>query len=50
MTDADKIVAATYMAIMTFIFTPIVLDPMQMYQGMDQEKENGNIRAHSLST
>eukprot|EP01083_Nonionella_stella_P084015 232438_1 len=25
------------MAIMTFIFTPIVFDPMQMYQGMGQE-------------
>ena len=37
MTDAAKIVAATYMAIMTFIFTPIVFDPMQMYQGMVQE-------------
>ena len=37
MTDSANIVAATYMAIMTFIFTPIVFDPMQMYQGMDQE-------------
>jgi len=37
MTDAAKIVAATYMAIMTFIFTPIMFDPMQMYQGMVQE-------------
>ena len=37
MTDAAKIVAATYMAIMTFIFTPIVFNPMQMYQGMVQE-------------
>lgn len=37
MTGAAKIVAATYMAIMTFLLTPMAIDPMQMYQGMNQE-------------